>query len=461
VTGRIRFDKNQWNGVAIATTVLLVFSFLLGGASRQNELRLAILELSALPLLVMGLQAVLNRPLAVRAHILPLGILAGLAAIPLLQLVPLPPGIWTNLPGRGDLVLALNLIEATPGWAPLSLTPDQTWQSALALLPALAMFLGVLALGSEAKDRQIRLMLGLTVAAIILGSIQLASGGTQFYPWRTTNLGTVVGFFANRNHFATLCLVAMPFAAMLAGQAVRRTREQNNFMLWLAVLLIAGLIVALGVIKSRAGVILLGPVLIGSVLVAWVASGRGRPNPLLLAGLGAAAVAGTAVAVFVLGPLLARFDTGGLKEGRFENWPVVAKAAENYLPVGSGVGSFDPVYRSVEPLQRLDSTFFNQAHNDYLEIWLETGWLGIALLIVFLVWFAKRAWSAWRGSASSARNLQRASTVAIAAILLHSAADYPLRTATMMTILAMCCAILEFAGHPEEQRESRRRHRQD
>lgn len=458
MTGRIRFDKSQWSSVAIATSVLLAFAFVLGGASRQNEFRLAAVELAALPLLVMGLQA-LTRPLAGRAHLLSLGIVAAVAAIPLLQLVPLPPGIWTGLPGRSELVLALDLVGAAPSWGPLSITPDRTWQSALALLPASAIFVGILALGAENRERQVHLLLGLTILAMILGTIQLASGGGQFYLWRTTNLGTVAGFFANRNHFATLCLMAMPFAAMAAGQAVRRNRQRDNLVLWMSVLLLGGLIIMLGVIKSRAGIVLLGPTIIASLLVAWVAAGRGRPHAVLLTLLGAAAVAGAVVAVFALGPLLARFDLSGMKEGRFENWPIVAAAADTYLPVGAGVGSFDAVYRSVEPLQRLDSSYFNQAHNDYLEIWLESGWFGIALLIVFLVWFGKRTWSAWRGSSSPTRNLQRASTVALGVVLLHSAVDYPLRTVTAMTLFAMCCAILEFAGQPEEQHQTRRRHR--
>jgi hypothetical protein len=48
-------------------------------------------------------------------------------------------------------------------------------------------------------------------------------------------------------------------------------------------------------------------------------------------------------------------------EPRFERWPRIAEAAQTYLPLGSGIGSFDAVYRSVEPLEELDSTFFNQA----------------------------------------------------------------------------------------------------
>ncbi len=70
----------------------------------------------------------------------------------------------------------------------------------------------------------------------------------------------------------------------------------------------------------------------------------------------------------------------------------MAEAAQSYLPVGSGLGSFDPVYRSVEPLERLDATFFNQAHNDYLEIWLETGWIGAGLTVFGILFESLGDW---------------------------------------------------------------------
>jgi len=166
----------------------------------------------------------------------------------------------------------------------------------------------------------------------------------------------------------------------------------------------------------------------------------------MLALAGGTAAAGAAVGAFALGPLLTRFDTGGTPEGRFENWPTVWAAVQSYLPLGSGIGSFDPVYRSVEPLERLDPTFFNQAHNDYLELLLETGWLGGAILLMFFWWYAKRSLAAWRASSSAHRDLQRAATIAIGAALVHSAVDYPLRTATLSVIFAFCCAILELAN---------------
>lgn len=437
--------RGQWGATAIAAVALLALSFAFGGASREHALRLAVVEIAALPLLVFGLRNALKSGVR-QDHGLALGLLAGLAAVPLVQLIPLPPAVWTGLPGREDLTLALSLVGLSPSWMPLSLTPDLTWGSFLALLPPLAAFLGVLAVTREVKQRLVWIYMGATACAVCLGALQLASGSTAFYPWETTAAGNVTGFFANRNHMATLLLTSLPFAAALSGGAMRRGSRRAQTLIWLSALYIGLAVVTLGVIRSRAGLVLAGPTLGGAFLAAWVASGRGRPGPAILALAGATTAAVVAVAAFALAPIMARFDTVGAPEGRFEVWPTVAEAANTYLPVGSGVGSFDAVYRSVEPLVRLDATYTNQVHNEYLQLWLETGWFGIGLIILFLIWWGRRTWTAWRSSPSSEHDLQRAASVAIPIVMLHSVVDYPLRTATMMVIFALCAALLEGAG---------------
>jgi len=379
-------------------------------------------------------------------------LLAAIAALPLIQLIPLPPNVWASLPHRQELSLALDLAGLPAGWIPLSLTPDRTWRSFLALLPPIGMYLAILAMPPRARLWLVYGVLAAALGAVLLGAAQVASGGEQLYPWRTTSAGAVVGFFANRNHLATLCLVAVPFIAVLGARAVRRGAESSRLHLWLATLSMGLVIVALGIIRSRTGIVLVGPVLVASLLAGWIGAGRGQIRGFLLAIMAVSGAAIAAVALIALPPLIERFDKLGNPEGRLENWPIVAEAAETYLPFGSGIGSFDAVFRSVEPLNTLDPTFFNQAHNDYLETWLETGLFGAALLLAFLIWFGRRAWGAWREDASTRSDLRRASTIGIVVILAHSAVDYPLRTATIATILALMCGLLEATGDPASKR---------
>lgn len=446
-----RFFKGQWDTLAIATVVLLAFSILLGGASRDHALRLALVELAALPLLVIAGGRLIQGG-GWRQHRFALGLLVAVAAIPLVQSVPLPPVIWTSLPGRDQMVLALQLADLQPGWSSLSLTPDATWRSFLALLPPAAMFLALLAAPAELRARLVRLCLAAALVSMLLGVAQLASGGERLYPWATTSAGSVNGFFANRNHLATLLLSMIPVAMVIGAGSLRR-RGAGNLPLWLAALFIGLTIIALAAIRSRAGILLFVPVTAISLVAAWIAAGRGRPAPAFLVLLGVTGAALTAVAALALPPILARFEPEGATDGRLDRWPIVAEAANAYLPLGSGMGSFDAVYRSVEPLGQLDKTFFNQAHNDYLETWLEAGWLGAALIGAFLVWFCLRAWAAWRSRPSFAGDLQRASTISILAVLLHSIGDYPLRTVAIAVIFAIFCGILESAGQAEQEPE--------
>jgi O-antigen ligase len=439
--------KGQWDSVAIAALVLLAFSFAFGGASHSHALRLALVELAALPLLVLA-----GHTLIVtghwREHRLSLGLLAAAIAIPLFQLIPLPPAMWTNLPGRDQMVLALELAGLEPGWVPLSMTPDRTWSSALALAPPAAFFLAMLSLSHIQQERLVRLCIAAAIVGIVLGAAQLASGGQSLYLWNWTGAGSVTGFFANRNHLASFLLIALPFAVIF-GAATLRRRDQRTSALWFGALFAGLVVVALAAIRSRAGIILFAPVMVVSLLAAWIAAGRGRPAPVLLVLVCSIGAALTAVAILALPPILARFDQDA-PEARFERFPLIAEAAQTYLPLGSGIGSFDAVYRSVEPLGELDGTFFNQAHNEYLEIWLEAGWLGIGVILAFLFWYARRCWTSWKAPPSREGDLQRAASIGIGVLILHSVGDYPLRTVTLAVVFALCCGLLELARRSEQ-----------
>lgn len=435
--------KGQWDAFAIAIVVLLAFSVALGGASRDHALRLAVVELAALPLLVLAAGR-LFRARRWGDHRLALGLLAATAAIPLAQLVPLPSALWMSLPGRQQLGLALDLAGLQPGWTPLTLAPDLTWRSALALVPPAAMFMAALTMAPPLRARVVAFCLAAAVLSILLGVAQLVSGGERLYPWETTGAGSVTGFFANRNHLASMILAVLPFGIVFGAASLRR-RDGHRVALWFAAFLVGLAVIALAAIRSRAGVMIFAPVMASSLLAAWIAAGRGRPAPALLLLVGTTGAALTAVAVLALPPILTRFAAQDAPELRFDRWPAVAEAAQTYLPLGSGVGSFDAVYRSVEPLHELDESFFNQAHNEYLETWLEAGWLGAAAIFAFLLWFVRRTWSAWKAPPSGERDLQRAASIAIGVFLLHSIGDYPLRTATLAVLFALCCGSLELA----------------
>src|SRR5690606_23785305 len=67
-----------------------------------------------------------------------------------------------------------------------------------------------------------------------------------------------------------------------------------------------------------------------------------------------------------------------------------------YFPFGSGVGTFDPVYRIHEPDELLSFAYLNHAHNDLLEIVLDAGLLGLLLLLTAVAWWFWKSFNTWR-----------------------------------------------------------------
>ncbi len=434
-----RADRDQTVLLA-AAAVLAVASALFGGTSVENPLRLALVELSSLPVLVLGLRRLISGD-AWRAFSRPLAVLAMIIAVVLVQQIPLPPSIWTRLPGHADEVRALALVGLPLSWRPIDLAPQEGLISALALLPPAAMLIGGLCLNGRDLRRLVWVWVAMGVLGIALGAFQLVgSEGSWAYPYTTTNYGSLVGFFANRNHEASFLLVLLPFAAAL-GVARRGETGLQRLAPFLTILFTLLACIGLAAVRSRAGIALAAPALIGSAIIVWRSPNAHRQARTLVA-VGALIASVLVVVGFAtFEPILERFDRNAHNELRLEAWPSIEKAADTYLPLGSGIGSFDTVFRSVEPLTLVSPFYFNHAHNDYLEIWLETGWLGIAALGGFVLWFAPAVWRAWSRPGPE-HDLASAASVAICLLLAHSFVDYPLRMTALSTLLAYGCATL-------------------
>ncbi|HEY2047738.1 MAG TPA: O-antigen ligase family protein [Caulobacteraceae bacterium] len=404
-----------------------------GGASVGAPIRLALVELCALP--VLGL-ALLKEP-TVRVD-LGTGVLTLIAALPLLQLIPLPPAIWRYLAGGAARAEAFAAAGASPVWAPVSLEPRATLDCALALVAPAAVFLATSRLTRKGRRRLAALWLAAAVAGLGIGALQLAQpDGGWAYPYTLTNLGSLVGLFANRNHQAAWLLTLIPISTAVAAPGLRDSRLVKNLgPALIAALFPAFALIALGAVRSRAGVLLAAPAIFGALAV--LAAGR-VPWPRFAVWGAPTLAAGLAVAVFAAGPLADRFAAQIRPEARADTWPVVATASRKALPLGDGVGSFDRIFRAAEPLDLVGPTFLNHAHNDYLEGWLETGLLGLAILVLFLIWFASRAARAWGPGGSS---LARGSSLAVGLLLADSMVDYPLRTETLACLFAFACGCL-------------------
>lgn len=436
------------------SAALLTLAFVFGGQSRDNPLSTMMIELLGVTLLA---ATVWSRALAGTGRVgWPEATLLGVIfLVPLLQLIPLPPDLWMALPGRHGAVETLRLAGIEPGWAPLSLDPEATFRSLLWLVPPAALFLAVSDLDTGARFRLAGVVLALGIASLILGGLQITDrDGGLFASPAGGHTDLPIGFFANRNHQGIAMVAALPFAAAFAAiwgsASSQRTRAANIVFTALVALLIVGVLVT----RSRAALTLGGPALLASIALFWVASGAKRLRREAALLIGAAAVALVFAAQFAISAVFDRFETLADGDARFDMWPSIIKASADVTPVGVGLGAFVPFYRAWEPLDVMGHNFINHAHNDYLELWLESGWLAPLVLVAFILWLGRASLKAWQGPAIQSAALARAGDVAALVLLAHSVGDYPLRTHALACVFAfaVACLVPGRRGAPSEER---------
>jgi O-antigen ligase len=357
-----------------------------------------------------------------------------------LQLLPLPPAMWTALPGRSTVARGFELLGQPMPWMPLSLAPFTTMETALSLIPPLAVLAGMLLADAYKPSWVAGAVLAGTLLGVLLGALQVGSNdpSSPWYLYERTNFGSAVGFFANSNHMASLLVISVP----LLFAAVRGLRDRSSgrpgpsaLILGLAgaVVLVAG--IALN--GSLAGVLLGVPVL---ALSATMLVPRRRRLRRPLAILSALLIVLAGVAAY-FAPAIQWADTNQTSvQSREEIWATTIPAVRDFFPVGSGIGSFPNIYHLYERSTPIDVTTVVHAHNDYLELALESGVAGGLLILAFLLWWWGRSLDIWR--AQAADRYARAATIASAALLAHSIVDYPLRTAALSAIFAACLAIM-------------------
>ncbi|QYO62603.1 O-antigen ligase family protein [Leptolyngbya sp. 7M] len=144
-------------------------------------------------------------------------------------------------------------------------------------------------------------------------------------------------------------------------------------------------------------------------------------------------------------------------------WVVVLDMVGRYFPAGTGFGTFDPAFRISEPHGMLASQYINHAHNDWLEVVLDGGIVGLALVLGGLAWFVWRSYGAWFRSAHrdspDDTALARAGSAIILLVFIASIPDYPARTPMIMAMVAL--GALWMTPSPERYRERRGRSPED
>ena len=383
-------------------------------------------------------------------------VIVGLVLLaPLAQLIPLPPTIWTDLPGRAAIAQGFRLAQADPPWLGVSLTPAATLQGFFSLVPPVTIFVATVQLNLLQRRLALAVTLTLAVISVMLGLLQAADvSDSMLRPYANSPFVTAIsGFFANRNHFAAMMsisiLIAATWVLTVLVENVFRLRNGGGSPGLRSLLLLVSLgatlaSLVLGVIlaQSRAG---FGLAITGIVvafpiaLIGFPQRSIRRPAALMV-GLVALLVA---VALnYLFFETLQRIQLGAVDIARDRISALSRPLLAEYFPLGSGFGSFLPVFSSHETPTTALIAPVNRAHNDFLEWGIEGGVVAYLILGFALTWLVVANVHLWRQRPATLDvRLARACGVAPIFTLLHSLVDYPLRTLALTAIIALCAGI--------------------
>jgi len=379
-------------------------------------------------------------------------LLALFAAAIAIQLVPLPPALWQGLGGRASYDAVARAVDGTTLWHPLSLTPDRTWNSLLSLLVPFGMILGF---GAMNNDRHRRLLLwpvlGLIAFSMLLGVCQIAGGNDSIFYWyKISGQGQLIGLLANRNHQGAMLAMALPLLRAWTLLPAKNHKE-SRLRLFIALTAAAVILLYVVVLGSRAGLALTLVGLVAAFLVApTLGGGRLSMWQRWLAVGGVTAAIAAVLALVTLtdrAVAIGRLADDDLSaEGRLAAMPTLLDIVGKTFPFGTGFGSFVPVYASYEPDALLKTTYFNNAHNDLIELAITGGLPALLVFLAFIVWWLSTSWRRFTKPVRSRswRALHRAASFAILILLLASLTDYPLRTPLLGAIFTLLCCWLAY-----------------
>lgn len=455
------FARNRVSRPITFWVLLLYLSFvlLLGGGARPDIESLIILRPAAV--LVCGFAVLGLKREHFRQYRWLLLFAAALFLLAAIHLLPLPAGLWGSLPGRSILQDGDQLAGLQDVWRPISMVPGLTWNALYALFVPLAALLLAIQLKPQDQYDLLPFLLCLGIATGFLGLLQVV-GAEQgpLYLYRITNNGAAVGFFANRNHQAVFLACLFPMIALFASRAAE-TVEQARLRTVIA--FAAGLVIAplLLVTGSRAGFIA-GLIGIASIPLLYHRPRIAKPSPtrressLVLAAIGGVGVSVLAVVTVLLGraEAVSRIAaSGSVEDNRFAVWGPIVDMAQSYFPFGSGIGTFQEVYKIGERDDLLDLSYLNHAHNDWLEIFMTAGAAGLILLtLAIAAWLLAtiRAWRTGRGQLGV--NQARLASIVLLILGLASLADYPLRVPFLSCFAVIMAVWLKSGGAPLRER---------
>ena len=437
---RIALPSPPFLGLLITLALL----FLTGGSSRGDVQSLAILNPAMI--ICSGAALLTFR----REHWEERKWLAGAVGLVFIlglsYVVPLPADLEAYSQGLSNAwdIRAVTNVSGSP--QTLAMAPQAALQSGFFLFAPLAVILFAVQLGRDDLRLALPLLIVLGTVSGIVGVLQLAGGvNGPLYLYRTTNNGSAVGLFANRNHAAVFLACLFPLLAIFAARSQGTSGDGRNKRQLAATAIAIVLVPLILVTGSRSGMLAAIIGLMGGVLLYGLSGHtqrRSKAGKPLVAVLVVAVVACLVFATvyFSRAEAIERiFAENGTANDRADFWTSGVTLFWQYFPFGFGPGSFVPAFQVDEPITLLDGSYLNRLHNDWLEVSLTLGLPGVLLMIGGVLFYFRRTFHLWFrcDGARTSVALGRMASVVISILAIASLSDYPLRTPAMMGFAAL------------------------
>ncbi len=447
---------------------IFVVPFLLGGRMAVGQFLLVLL--AVVVALAWAVRQAMRRHGNWRWSGAELLLLAGVAIL-VLQIVPLPQSVLKWLvPYTVSLLPLWSPDQAATfhlgPWSQISLTPAAT-RAGLTLFLAYSLLFLVTVQRIRTLDDVERILRWLALAAMLMASFGLIQFFTNngkffwFYEHPFSNTAAVVnGSFTNRNHFAHFLALGVGPLIWWIQHAWRsrhhhtrhhfaqHTQDIPTIKLGPGFRILAFAVVLFAILLSLSR----GGALVTFVAVAIAVAVCYRAGVLsfrLVAGLaGTTLLVGLCLAIYGQEQIANRLDDfaqGNIAaldgaHGRRTIWQTTLKAIPHFWLFGSGEGSFTHVYPIFLPW-RNTSKYYSHAENGYLQVTLETGLVGLVLLLIGIAVCSFWCLNSLRTS-SSKRHLTCTGAVAagLAVSVLHSVVDFVWYVPGCMAIVAILAA---------------------
>jgi len=149
-----------------------------------------------------------------------------------------------------------------------------------------------------------------------------------------------------------------------------------------------------------------------------------------------------------------RFKNDALNIGeRQTQWLITWQAIKQQFWFGYGAGSYELVFQTFREYADLRAAVYDQAHNDYLHIFLEQGLIGLLLWLGFIAFVIRDILLNYRQSKSTLiSSTLLAGLIVITAILVQSLVDYPLQIMSIRCYFFVIVALLIAVPHIKHER---------